>query len=116
MSGPDTLPKSLAVGHRKYGEQKVAMRQKDLGIWRSYTWRDSYEQVRSLCLGLIQLGLQRGDKACIIGDNDRERILVVESAHAQVADLSDFESEGWTMQTVIHRQRTACSLGATGHR
>jgi long-chain acyl-CoA synthetase len=70
MSGPDTLPKSLVDGYRKYGDRKVAMRQKDLGIWRSYTWQKSYEQVRYLCLGLIQLGLQRGDKACIIGDND----------------------------------------------
>ena len=46
------------------------MRQKDLGIWRSYTWQDSYEQVRQLSLGLIELGLKRGDKVCIIGDND----------------------------------------------
>jgi long-chain acyl-CoA synthetase len=70
MSGPDTLPKSLAEGYRKYGDRKVAMRQKDLGIWRSYTWQESYEQVRQLCLGLLHLGLQRGDKVCIIGDND----------------------------------------------
>jgi len=46
------------------------MRKKDMGIWRSYTWQDSYEQVRQLSLGLISLGLKRGDKGCIIGDND----------------------------------------------
>jgi long-chain acyl-CoA synthetase len=70
MNDADTLPKSLAAGYRKYGDRKVAMRQKDLGIWRSYTWLDSYEQVRCLGLGLISLGLERGDKVCIIGDND----------------------------------------------
>ena len=70
MSNPDTLPKSLVAGYQKYGDRKVAMRQKDLGIWRSYTWQDSYEQVRQLSLGLISLGLKRGDKVCIIGDND----------------------------------------------
>jgi len=70
MSNPDTLPKSLLAGYRKYGDRKVAMRQKDLGIWQSYTWQDSYEQVRQLSLGLISLSLQRGDKVCIIGDND----------------------------------------------
>lgn len=70
MSRLDTLPKNLIAAYQKYGDQKVAMRQKDRGIWRSYTWKDSYQQVRRLCLGLIQLGLQRGDKVCIIGDND----------------------------------------------
>ena len=70
MIDADTLPKSLAAGYRKYGDRKVAMRQKNLGIWRSYTWQDSYEQVRHLGLGLISLGLERGDKICIIGDND----------------------------------------------
>jgi len=70
MSQLDTLPKSLIAGYRKYGDRKVAMRKKDLGIWRSYTWQDSYEQVRQLSLGLIGLGLERGDKVCIIGDND----------------------------------------------
>ena len=70
MNDTDTLPKNLTAGYRKYGDSKVAMRQKDLGIWRSYTWQDSYEQVRNLGLGLISLGLERGDKVCIIGDND----------------------------------------------
>jgi len=66
----DTLPKSMIMAHQKYGEQTIALRQKDLGIWRPYTWEQSYHQVRYLCLGLVDLGLQRGDKVCIIGDND----------------------------------------------
>ncbi len=70
MNQPDTLPKCLIAGYEQYGDRKVAMRQKTLGIWQSYTWKHSYEQVRQLCLGLVQLGLQRGDKVCIIGDND----------------------------------------------
>jgi long-chain acyl-CoA synthetase len=79
----DTLPKNLIAGYHKYGDRKVAMRQKDLGIWRSFTWQDSYRQVRELCLGLIALGLKRGDKACIIGDNDPQYFwiqLAVQSA------------------------------------
>ncbi len=70
MTNLDTLPKSLVAGYQRYGDRRVAMRKKDLGIWRSYTWRDSYEQVRYLSLGLMSLGLTRGDKVCIIGDND----------------------------------------------
>ncbi|HSF81913.1 MAG TPA: AMP-binding protein [Anaerolineales bacterium] len=70
MNERDTLPKNLLAAHAKYGEAKVAMRQKDRGIWRAFSWGESYQQVRDLCLGLINLGLQRGDKVCIIGDND----------------------------------------------
>jgi long-chain acyl-CoA synthetase len=46
------------------------MRQKDLGIWRNITWRESYEHVKQFALGMVNLGLRRGDKVCIIGDND----------------------------------------------
>ena len=70
MNQFDTLPKNLVAAYEIYGDTNVAMRQKDMGIWRAYTWKESYEQVRGLCLGLIQLGLGRNDKVCIIGDND----------------------------------------------
>jgi long-chain acyl-CoA synthetase len=49
--------------------QHVAMREKDYGIWQSYTWRDYYEQGRLIALGLASLGFRRGDKVAIIGDN-----------------------------------------------
>ncbi len=48
------------------------MRQKYFGIWQSSTWDQEYEKVRDLCLGLIEMGLQPGDRVAIIGDNDRE--------------------------------------------
>lgn len=67
---PDTLPKCFLVKVRQYGDNKVAMRQKDLGIWRNITWQESYEHVKRLALGMLSLGLQPGDKVCIIGDND----------------------------------------------
>ena len=70
MNQIDTLPKSLIASYQKYDAGKTAMRQKDMGLWRSFTWQQSYQQVRSLSLGLIKLGLDRGDKVCIIGDND----------------------------------------------
>jgi long-chain acyl-CoA synthetase len=66
----DTLPKCLHAAHQRYGADQIAMRQKDMGIWHSYTWLDSYSQVRWLSLGLMKLGFQPNDKACIIGDND----------------------------------------------
>lgn len=79
----DTLPKNLLAACQKYGDRKIALRHKDLGIWRAYTWQESYLQVRLLCLGLISLGLKRGDKVCLIGDNDPQYFwaqLAVQSA------------------------------------
>ena len=48
---------------------KVAIREKDYGIWQSYTWREYLEQARLIALGLAALGFQRGDKTAIVGDN-----------------------------------------------
>ncbi len=67
----DTLPKMFVQRVRALGS-RVAMRKKRFGIWQEYTWRDSFQQVRDLCLGLVSLGLQRGEKVAIIGENDPE--------------------------------------------
>lgn len=70
MSPQETLPQWFVHTARKYGDRKVAMRQKKFGIWQEYTWAESYEHVRNVCLGLVELGLTRGEKVAIIGDND----------------------------------------------
>jgi long-chain acyl-CoA synthetase len=54
-----------------YGDS-VALRRKNLGIWQNHTWKDCYEQVKSLCLGLVDLGLRPGDKVALIGDDEPE--------------------------------------------
>jgi long-chain acyl-CoA synthetase len=72
MTEPQTLPQYFLQQVQNYGHDKVALRQKEFGIWREFSWRDSYEQAKAFSLGLIALGLQRGDKVCGIGDNDRE--------------------------------------------
>ena len=67
-----TLPKILRERYREYGDGKVAMRRKNLGIWETYTWKDYYENVKYISLGLIALGLEWGDKVSVIGENDPE--------------------------------------------
>lgn len=67
----DTYPKML-LQHSKSRPRELSMRKKDFGIWNSYTWKDVYENVKHMALGLKSLGLERGDKVCIIGDNDPE--------------------------------------------
>jgi long-chain acyl-CoA synthetase len=70
----DTLPKQFMEKVAKYGDKKVAIRQKEFGIWQEFTWQESFEQVRDLCLGLVSLGLKRGDRVAIVGDNDRQHL------------------------------------------
>ena len=67
-----TLPKLLLLTALHYGEGKVAMREKEFGIWRPITWRDYLAQVRLLALGFTALGLGRGDKVALIGHNRPE--------------------------------------------
>jgi long-chain acyl-CoA synthetase len=65
----DTLPKLLLRNYREFGARVTAIREKDRGIWRSYTWADYLEIVRELYFGLCLLGLQAGDRVGIIGEN-----------------------------------------------
>ncbi|MBV7331239.1 AMP-binding protein [Chloroflexi bacterium TSY] len=77
MSKPETIPQYFLervrhYSHDKYRRDKVALRQKELGIWREFTWQDSFTQVQTFALGLSALGVKRGDHICAIGDNDRQ--------------------------------------------
>ncbi len=65
----DTLPKLLLANAHQYGHRKIAIREKTLGIWQPYTWAQYLEQVKAIALGLAALGVQRGDKLALIGDN-----------------------------------------------
>lgn len=70
MTEPDTAPKFLLLGYQKYGDKRIALRKKELGVWQGHTWKDYYEHVKYFCLGLVSLGLEREDKVAIIGDNE----------------------------------------------
>ena len=48
------------------------MRYKYLGIWRDITWAEYLENVRHTCLGLKSLGIDRGDRVAVIGENRPE--------------------------------------------
>jgi long-chain acyl-CoA synthetase len=43
---------------------------KMFGVWHRYSWQDYYNNVKYFSLGMISLGLKRGDVGCIIGDNE----------------------------------------------
>jgi long-chain acyl-CoA synthetase len=46
-----------------------AYREKELGIWQTWSWSQAHEEVQALALGLLQLGVKKGDFIAIIGHN-----------------------------------------------
>jgi long-chain acyl-CoA synthetase len=48
---------------------KPAIREKDRGIWQTWTWRQYHDEVRDFALGLAALGFKRGERLSVIGDN-----------------------------------------------
>lgn len=64
----DTFPKLLLENARARGK-RLAIREKDLGIWQSWTWAQVAREVRALACGLAARGFRRGDRLAIIGDN-----------------------------------------------
>jgi long-chain acyl-CoA synthetase len=81
MTAGDTFPKLLLQNAERLGE-RAALREKDLGIWRETSWRRYGERVRDFSLGLVALGLQRGGKVAIVGDNRPEWVIAELAAQA----------------------------------
>ena len=64
----DTFPRLLAH-HAAVRPGHPATREKDLGIWQTWTWREVADEVRALACGLAAEGFRRGMHLAIIGDN-----------------------------------------------
>jgi long-chain acyl-CoA synthetase len=77
----DTFPKMLRLNAREYGRE-IALREKDFGLWRVFTWDDYQNRARDFALGLLELGLKRGDVAAIVGDNRPDWVAAEIATHA----------------------------------
>ncbi|MAH83141.1 MAG: long-chain fatty acid--CoA ligase [Rhodospirillaceae bacterium TMED8] len=64
----NTFPKLLERNAHIRGK-RVAIREKDFGIWQSWNWSEVAKEVRSLACGLQVIGVNRGDKVMVCGDN-----------------------------------------------
>jgi long-chain acyl-CoA synthetase len=67
-----TIPKLFYQQACKYGRERIAMREKQFGIWRPISWEAYLNNVKFIALGLIKLGLNPQDKVSMIGDNRPE--------------------------------------------
>lgn len=67
-AGLDTFPR-LLMQHARQRPTRPAMREKEYGIWQTYSWADVAARVRSIASGLAELGFKRGDRLAVVGDN-----------------------------------------------
>ncbi|HVQ62533.1 MAG TPA: AMP-binding protein, partial [Burkholderiales bacterium] len=64
----DTFPR-LLLNQAKTRPERPAFREKDLGIWQTWTWAQALDEVRAIACGLAAQGFQRGDRLAVVGDN-----------------------------------------------
>ena len=65
-----SIPALLDRNVAQFGN-KPAFREKEFGIWQSWTWAEAADEIQYLALGLLALGIERGDHVAIIGRNRR---------------------------------------------
>jgi len=76
-----SIPQLLRWRVKNTGD-KVALREKDFGRWNSYTWNQYYDYVRKTSLGLLEIGLKKGDIMALIGDNIPEMLFIALGAQS----------------------------------
>ena len=64
----DTIPKLLLQNAKQYAS-RPAFREKAFGIWQTWTWQQTKEEIEAFAIGLKELGVGRGDTIAVIGDN-----------------------------------------------
>jgi long-chain acyl-CoA synthetase len=81
MASDDTFPKLLLRNAERFG-QRTALREKNMGIWKPMSWSQYRDEVRDFSLGLSSLGVGRGDKVAILGDNRPSWVIAELAAQA----------------------------------
>ena len=64
----NTFPKLLEHNARSLAN-RAASREKEYGVWQTWTWSQVHDETRALAMGLSHLGLKPGDKLAIVGSN-----------------------------------------------
>ncbi len=80
MDGYDTLAKLFCNRVAQWGD-KIAMREKNFGVWEAFTWADYNAYARKIAGGLIDLGLARGDVVAILSEDNKEWAFIDMATH-----------------------------------
>jgi long-chain acyl-CoA synthetase len=77
-----TFPQMLTRLAQQHGDQRVALQEKQYGIWQPITWRGYHDRVRDFAHGLDQLGVRPGEFVAVLGDNRPEWLITELAAQA----------------------------------
>ncbi|MEI6609596.1 MAG: AMP-binding protein, partial [Deltaproteobacteria bacterium] len=77
-----TLPQILVNNAARYGDTKIAVREKAYGIWHKYGWSEYLCYVKNSAAGFAALNLQRGENVCLVVENNPEWLFCEIAAQA----------------------------------
>ena len=80
---------------------RTCIREKDLGIWQSWTWRQFADQVRAIACGLAAHGFKRGDHLALIQEGEGRALVRT--------------SDGVELVSNVCRHRQAIMLQGSGN-
>ena len=82
-----TTVASLARDWARRNPRQVAMREKDFGIWQEYTWEETWDLTETAAHGLLELGVQVGDRVAIHSE-DRPEWVILDLATVAVRGIT----------------------------
>ncbi len=96
----ETFPR-LLLKHAKERPNQAAMREKDLGIWQTFTWADVAAQVKSVANAFLDLGVKKGEHVGIVGEN-RPRLYIAMMAAQSVGGIPVPMYQDAVAQEMVH--------------
>lgn len=102
-----TMPQVLKR-HAETQGAALALREKQKGLWRRYSWQDYFEQARLSAIGLHALGFQAGDRVAVAGDDSPAWLFADLGAQmAGGACLGIYPTNPWPeLQYILRHSRT----------
>jgi long-chain acyl-CoA synthetase len=70
----ETVPQVFSKTVAQYGPD-VALRTKEMGLWHDISWNEYHDKAKMIGCGLVSMGFEKGESACIIGDNCVEWVM-----------------------------------------
>ncbi|UCG05306.1 MAG: AMP-binding protein [Desulfobacterales bacterium] len=114
MEKPNTTyPKLLVEKARRY-QDRVAMREKYKGIWQEISWKTYLERVSHFSLGLLELGMQAGNHAAILGENCPEWVfadIAIQSLRGVSVGIYPTNSEEQVKYIINHSESRFVVVG-----
>ena len=71
-----TLPEIFLKQKNNYGANRIAIRVKNDGIWKEYSWDDYYLNVKKVAAGFLNLGIKPFDRVCLLSANCPEWLFI----------------------------------------